>query len=366
MLEPTLWVAFIAGLVSFLSPCFLPLVPAYVSYMSGHMTHTMGSTLAAGASGAAVLRPTLAMRLNTFLHSLAFVGGFAFVFIVIGLLGTVFVQQIGRQNITLVTEIISRLGGVVIIVFGLHFMGALATGLRWLTARQNVIGNPLFSIACAVALGAIILWGFVDILIGLPVLAVTLIWLFVGGAFSSPATFWQRTIDGVLTALYSDTRRQFAADGRRGLGGSALMGVVFSAGWTPCIGPIYGAILTLAVTGQNVGQAGALLTAYSLGLGVPFLLAALLLDGAQGIVRKLQKHVRTIERFAGIMLVVVGVLVASGRLQELSQNFAVQFADLSYRLEECAVQVTQGQIGLGDFFACAGEEAAALDDVPAA
>jgi len=364
--EVSLWVAFIAGLVSFLSPCSLPLVPAYVSYMGGRMTHTVGSAVSLTGSSAAVLRPTLTLRLNTFLHGLAFVAGFSFVFVTIGLLGTAFVQQIGRQNISLVTDIVSRVGGTVIIVFGLHFMGVLPKLLRRLLNAPAVIASPLLSIGFAAAVGVLIVWAFVDILIGLPVLAVFLLWLFIGGAFTRPAPFWTGTIMSILTGLYSDTRHQMAARGGQGLGSSALMGVVFSAGWTPCIGPIYGSILTLAVTGQNVSHAGSLLLAYSIGLGIPFLLAALMLDGAQGMVKKLQKHVQKVAVFAGLMLVMVGFLVASGQLQSLSQNFANEFADLSYQMEECAVRVTQGELNIAGFFGCVNDDADALDSAPAA
>ena len=122
------------------------------------------------------------------------------------------------------------------------------------------------------------------------------------------------------------------------------MGVIFSAGWTPCIGPIYGSILTMAAMGGDVATAGSLLLAYSLGLGIPFVAAAFLLDGAQGILRHLQRHLHKIELVSGAFLVLIGVLVASGRLQDLSQNFATQFADFSYNLEDCVDQAQPGQI----------------------
>lgn len=362
-MEVSFWIAFIAGLVSFLSPCCLPLVPAYISYMGGRMTHTVGATVGL-SGGAAALRPSVTTRLNTFLHGLAFVGGFSFVFVTIGLLGTAFVQQIGRQNISLVTDIISRVGGVLIIFFGLHFMGVLPRLLRWLLTQPRLIGSPLAAIVFVTGAALIIAWAFVDILIAVPIIAVLLLWLFIGGAFVRPQPFWTTTINSILTGLYSDTRRQMTARGGQGLPSSAIMGVIFAAGWTPCLGPIYGSILTLALTGQNVGQAGSLLLAYSLGLGVPFLIAALLLDSTQGFVRKLQRHVHKIEVFAGVMLVVVGILVASGRLQSLSQYFATEFADLSYRMEECAAQISLGEIGLGDFVGCVSEQTTAIDAAP--
>jgi hypothetical protein len=122
------------------------------------------------------------------------------------------------------------------------------------------------------------------------------------------------------------------------------MGVVFSAGWTPCIGPVYGGILTLAWNGGDVGQAGGLLAAYSLGLGVPFLLTALALDRAQVVLRQLQRHMHKIELASGAFLIAIGVLVASGSLQSLSAQFAVgEFALAATNLENQVLTVITGQ-----------------------
>jgi cytochrome c-type biogenesis protein len=112
---------------------------------------------------------------------------------------------------------------------------------------------------------------------------------------------------------------------------------VFAAGWTPCIGPVYGTILTVAAQTGNVNQAVPLLTIYSLGLGVPFLLMTLLLDSAQGLLRRLQRRMHTIELVSGAFLVLIGLLVASNQLQLLSQSLSTQFADVSYNLEESVV-----------------------------
>src|SRR5450432_1630664 len=96
--------ALIAGLVSFLSPCVLPLVPAYIGYMGGRVTNTVAAGTINGSSAA--LTPSVGSRFSTMLHGLAFVGGFTFVFVALGLLGTAFVSEIGRQNINVITGII--------------------------------------------------------------------------------------------------------------------------------------------------------------------------------------------------------------------------------------------------------------------
>jgi cytochrome c-type biogenesis protein len=344
--------ALIAGLVSFLSPCVLPLVPAYIGYMGGRVTNTV----AAQTAGASVITsPTLGSRFSTLLHGLAFVAGFTFVFVAIGLLGTAFASQIGRQNITAVTGIIGRAGGLMIILFGLHFMGVLPSLFKRILSRPQLLRTPLISLAAMAIVCIVLLWIFEDGLLALPLFVLFLLWLFLGGAFTHPEAFWTKAILLAQRALYTDTRRQMIAQGHQSYAGSAMMGVIFSAGWTPCIGPIYGSILTMAALGQDVGTAGILLLAYSLGLGVPFLITAFLLDGAQGFLRSIQRHLHKIELASGTFLVLVGILVASGRLQSLSQNFATQFADFSYNLEECVVRLNRGDITLGDFVGCVNE-----------
>jgi cytochrome c-type biogenesis protein len=344
--------AFIAGLVSFLSPCVLPLVPAYIGYMGGRVTNTV----AAQTGGAGTLAmPTLGSRFSTLLHGVAFVGGFTFVFVAIGLLGTAFASQIGRQNIVLFTNIIGRAGGLLIIFFGLHFMGVLPSLFRRVLELRQVLNSPLIALGAALLVVLALYWVFEDWLFAAPLFVLFALWLVLGGAFTKPETFWVNAINLVQRALYTDTRRQMVAQGHQSYSGSAIMGVVFSAGWTPCIGPIYGAILTMALGGADVANAGFLLLAYSLGLGIPFLFTAFLLDSAQGILRHLQRHLHKIELVSGAFLIVIGVLVASGRLQLLSQNFATQFADFSYNLEECVVKLNRGEIVLGEFVGCVNE-----------
>ena len=362
-MEVSYWLAFIAGLVSFLSPCVLPLVPAYIGYMGGRVTHTVA---AQAGGGQVLLRPSVGARFSTLLHGLAFVAGFTFVFVVFGLLTTAFIRQIGGSNIALVRDIIGRVGGLLIIFFGLHFMGVIPALANRLLANTKLISNVLFSLGVALVVALVILWAFVDWLIGLPIAAVVVLWMFLSGAFNTPEAFWTKTITAMQRALYADTRRQMVASGQQSYSSSVIMGVVFSAGWTPCIGPIYGSILTMAAGGGDVGQAGSLLLAYSLGLGIPFLLTALLLDGAQGILRRLQRSLRTIELVSGSFLVLIGVLVASGQLQSLSQNFANQFADFSYDLEQCAERVARGELSLGQFLPCVNGELAEPAETAAA
>lgn len=360
---------FLVGLVSFLSPCVLPLVPAYISYMGGRMTYTVSAQvdIVANAGGTAKLRRTTAMRLSTFIHGLAFVAGFTFVFVTLTILATAFIQQIG--NTRTVEGIIGRVGGIIIIFLGLHFMGAFLVLFTWLRKREAIIKNPIFSSIMALFFTGIIVWGFTGAIIpfgddriplwtlAISAVLLAILWTFfvAGGAFKTPASFWNKFMNTIEVALYADTRRQIAAAGTHGLGGSALLGVVFAAGWSPCIGPTLGAAMTLA-SQQDIGTATILITAYSLGLGIPFLITALMLDSAQGILRRLNKHMHKIKIISGAILVMIGVLVASGQLQQLSARLSSNLGGFAYTFDECAFAVQQGEIGGDQFNRCLSGE----------
>jgi cytochrome c-type biogenesis protein len=348
--------AFLAGLLSFISPCVLPLVPAYIGYMGGRLSNTVAARAAVADKGVALPRTTFAQRFVTLLHGLAFVAGFTFIFIVLGLLATAFVFQVGRQNLSFIETLISRVGGLFVIFFGLHFMGLWQRLFSFLLARPRLIGNPLLSIAFALLGGVVIAWALMDALLILPVLVVFLLWLVINNAFTNPAQFWTNFIGGIQRALYSEVRMQMTARGNQSFASSALMGVVFAAGWTPCIGPVYGAVLTMAANGGDVGEAGVLLGAYSLGLGLPFLLTALALDSVQGFLKRIQRRMHTVELATGALLVFIGVLVASGQLQQLSATFANQFTDVSVRVEECGIGFANGEISFSELGPCLSGE----------
>ncbi|MGJ3238516.1 MAG: cytochrome c biogenesis protein CcdA [Anaerolineae bacterium] len=416
MQEVTLGIALIAGLLSFLSPCVLPLVPAYVSYMGGRAVHQVALT----SNGQTKQKRSMLSRVAIMTHGLAFILGFTFVFVTLGIATTAFVQYVGASA-AVVTEIIARLGGVIIIFFGLHFMGALRTFFAWLRKNPDylkrfptlllliglltiialwfvsqwvltatvasltvrllalailliILGvlyvkGPLGALGRVVyqqrdALGglpttlivtvlgtALIIWGFVDLIVAVPVVAVLFLLLFLGRAFDQPQDFWLALLTKLETVLYADTRAEINPTGSSSLSGSFLMGVTFSAGWTPCIGPIYGAILQLGLQGE-IFAAAPLLLMYSLGLGIPFFITAALLDSAQGLLRRLQRYMGKIELFTGFLLIFVGLLVASGQLQSLSQNLSPEQTEFSINIEECGTSVAQGHLTFGQFNDC--------------
>jgi len=224
----TLWLAFVAGLASFLSPCVFSLVPAYVGYLGGR---------AAGGEA------DEENRWVTFSHGVAFVLGFSVVFVFLGIAASAFGGLLYG-----IREWLAKIGGVVVIVFGLHMIG--------------VFRIPL---------------------------------------------------------LEYDTRRQEMPDRNKGYIASALMGVFFSAGWSPCVGPVLGAILTLAINGGSIAQGAALLTAYSAGLAIPFLVAALGISWVSVILRKYNKVMRYTEIAMGVILVIVGVMLLSGTFELIAR-----------------------------------------------
>jgi len=235
-----LGIAALAGLLSFLSPCVLALVPAYVGYLGGRSLGTSSSELN--------------NRWATFLHGLAFVLGFSLVFVVggaaLGGLGALI------SDLT-VKRWIARIGGIVVIIFGLHTMG--------------VINIPI---------------------------------------------------------LDYDIRRQVQLNVRLSYLSSGLMGVFFSAGWAPCIGPVLGTILNLALFSGQIAKGVILLSAYSIGMAIPFLLAAL---GIGQVTMLFRRHHRTIHYLSvatGILLVVVGVMLLIGTLERLAR-FAPLIPSLS-------------------------------------
>jgi cytochrome c-type biogenesis protein len=237
----TLAVAFAAGLVSFASPCCLPMVPVYVGFIVGSETST------ARRARSAALR-----------QSLAFVLGFTVVFVAlwasIGLVGYAL-----RDHVSLLRQV----GGAILVVMGLHVAG----------------------------------------LISLPVLSRQ------AGAGANMGRLLRRRPDG--TVIEQPPR----------VGRSVLFGVVFAAGWTPCIGPILSGIIGLASLRSDVAQGTVLLLAYALGLGIPFVLVALGADSLRQRLRWFARHDAAVSVVTGSMLVVVGFLMMTNLLVRLSQFF---------------------------------------------
>ncbi|MFQ5942599.1 MAG: cytochrome c biogenesis CcdA family protein [Anaerolineales bacterium] len=232
----TVGLALLAGLASFLSPCVLALVPAYVGYLGGRSVTPQGVVVE--------------NRWITFSHGVAFVVGFSLVFVLLGAAASAIGALLFDARVWL-----ARIGGIVVIIFGLHTIG--------------IINLP-----------------FLDY----------------------------------------DTRRAHSPNPGGGYGASALMGVFFSAGWAPCVGPVLGAVLTLSLTSAALSQGVILLTAYSIGLAIPFLIAALGVGRVAELMRNHGRAVRLISMGTGVILIVVGVMLLTGTLEALARfGFFVDF-----------------------------------------
>ncbi len=225
-LWPSMAVALLAGGLSFLSPCVLPIVPPYLAYMSGLSM----ADLREGRG-----------RLRLMLPALFFVLGLSTVFLILGFaasaLGVLFLQY---------QEALTKVSGLFVIVLGLHFLGIFRIPLLDREARLE------------------------------------------------------------------------AGDHGGSAVGAYLLGLAFAFGWTPCIGPQLGAILSLAAGEGNVTRGTILLAVYAFGLGLPFLLAALFIQRAMGLMTAIKPHMRLIERLMGALLLAVGVALVTGALSALS------------------------------------------------
>lgn len=224
--------ALVAGFISFVSPCVLPVVPAYLSFVSGMSIDEIRT------SGVDASR-----RRQVLLNCLAFVAGFSVVFIALGASASA-VGVFLRQHM----GILAKVAGVVIVLFGLNTLGLIR--IPFLNYEKRFHQNRKAS----------------------------------------------------------------------GLAGSFVVGLAFAFGWTPCIGPILGAILGMASTQERVGEGMVLLTAYSLGLGIPFLLAGLSVDRFFQLSSQVKKRFRVVEIVSGILLIAIGVMIFFNLLGWLSSG----------------------------------------------
>jgi cytochrome c-type biogenesis protein len=227
-------VAFAAGLLSFLSPCVLPLVPSYIGFLTGMTLPEMGGR-----------------RRTALLHALCFTAGFSLVFILLGASATALGRALNYYQLWL-----QRLGGVLIIAFGLVCLGVFKVGALTREHRVQLEHKPV----------------------------------------------------GYL--------------------GSGLVGMAFAAGWTPCIGPVLGAILGLAATSVDLTRGMLLLAFYSAGLAVPFLIAAVAVESFLDWFQRFRRFLPWVMRLSGALLVFVGFLLLTGEFTRLAgwlQGFTPEF-----------------------------------------
>jgi len=293
-LAPALFVALMAGMVSFLSPCVLPIVPPYIAYMSGMSIAEAGSA-----------------RHRAILPALFFVLGLSTVFLFLGFTAS----WIGQAFLTN-QVLLAQIAGVVIYVFGLHFIGLKRAPLVFALVLDGLV---LIYALTALTLGepvlAASLTRFKSILAELVVLLLVSL-----GAVQLPFN----------RIPFLDYEARFDAGDRGGSAfGAYLLGLAFAFGWTPCIGPLLGAILSLAASEASLARGTALLGVYALGLGLPFVLFAAFLDRAQRQMLALKRHMGLIEKIMGGLLVVVGLALLTGAFTAFSWWLLESFPGLA-------------------------------------
>lgn len=228
------WIAFTAGILSFASPCVLPLIPSYLTYITGLSFKQLETE-----------HPGARVRLTIILHSLCFILGFSVVFVLLGAIAGIAsskFQLFLREGL----EWLEVLGGLLIFLFGVHMTGLFHFGVLLGEKRVQLHKKPS---------------GFI---------------------------------------------------------GTFVVGIAFAAGWTPCIGPILASILMVAATSGQVGEGIGLLSVYSLGLGVPFLLSGLLFHQFLIAFNRFRKYIRLVEIFTGVMLMAVGIMLMFSLMGKLT------------------------------------------------
>jgi len=269
--------AFLAGLVSFLSPCVLPLVPGYISMLSG--------------IGMEQLRKGEMPRSGLFASSLAFVCGFSVVFISFGASASA-VGSFLRQNRALLAPI----AGALILLFGLHLVGLLIK----LSYRVGITLGILFA-----ALGIICLVRHAPLFLNFG--ASHFFSLAIIGFFGPALARW----------LNRDVHLRNSVK-QPGIWSGFFLGFAFAFGWTPCIGPILATVLALAATSDTIARGVLLLAVYSAGLAIPFLLTALGISQFMVFYKNFRKYLHVVEVFSGVLLLFVGGLVFLNKLTWLS------------------------------------------------
>jgi cytochrome c-type biogenesis protein len=276
MTDVSLAGAFLAGLVSFLSPCVLPLVPGYISMLSG--------------IGMEQLRQGQPPRGGLFASALAFVLGFSAVFISFGASASA-VGAFLREH----RGALAPIAGALILLFGLHLLGLLTK----LTIRVGIVLGVVLALLGVTSLvrGA----SFLD-LGAVHFLSLSLI-----GFFGPAMTRW----------LNRDVHLRSGGT-QPGMWSGFLLGFAFAFGWTPCIGPILATVLALAAASDTIARGVLLLAVYSAGLAVPFLLTALGIGRFLRFYQRFRKHLHAVELFSGALLLFVGSLVFVNRLTWLA------------------------------------------------
>ncbi|HEV2489338.1 MAG TPA: cytochrome c biogenesis protein CcdA [Candidatus Acidoferrales bacterium] len=280
-MEVTAFTALLAGLVSFLSPCVLPLVPGYVSMLSGF--------------GVEQLQQGKGPRGELIRSSLAFIVGFSIVFMSFGASASAVGTFLLRNK-----SLLAPVAGALVLLFGLHLIG-------WLGKISIRAGAVVGAILVLAGIGMRYL-SRLDFSSVHPIHLISIALIFLFGP-------------GMTRWLNRDIHFRNLG-GQPGMVSGFLMGFAFAFGWTPCIGPILGSVLALAATQDTVARGIFLLAAYSAGLALPFLLTAIGIGQFLNFYQRFRRHIHMVEVFSGILLLAIGGLIFMNRLTWLSGKLA--------------------------------------------
>jgi cytochrome c-type biogenesis protein len=287
-LQVSILAAFVAGLISFLSPCVLPLVPGYISMLSG--------------IGVEQLRRGEKPRGSLIASSFAFVMGFSVVFVAFGASASA-VGQFLLQN----KNLLAPFAGAIIVLFGLHLIGVLGK----IPVRAGMVVGALL------ALAGLLIWmrmgDDAPRFFG-PAQLISVSLIFLAGPM---LTRWLNR-DMHFRNLGGQTKQEIEAGPFAGVLSGFLLGFAFAFGWTPCIGPILAGVLAMAATSETISRGVFMLAVYSAGLAIPFLLTALGINQFLGFYQRFRRHLHAVEVGSGVLLLAVGCLIFVNRLTLLS------------------------------------------------
>ncbi len=273
----SLAIAFIAGLISFLSPCILPIIPGYIAYISG--------------LSASSLQEKREFNLSILFSALAFVLGFSLIFTLMGA-GSTFIGNFLFEY----KRIISQIAGILIVVLGFHFTGIFQNKhIKEILLAISIVGLIIY-IALSVSAGDFIKYWFI-----LALIVLLNIFYF----------------SGVYKILYQQKNIELK-NKPLGVFGAFFIGMAFALGWSPCIGPILSAILMYASQQENVREGMLLLFSYSMGLGIPFIITAVAINLFFKFFRFISKYFLFIEIAGGVLLIFIGILLMFDKLLMLS------------------------------------------------
>ncbi len=279
-IDVSIFGVFVAGIVSFLSPCVLPLVPGYVSMLSGVGVEQLKE--GQGSTG------------KLLSSAFAFVIGFSTVFITFGASASAVGSFLLKNK-----NLLAPIAGALIILFGLHLIG-------WLVKISIRLGLVAGVLLIAAGLLLMLRTGSDYVLRPIQFYAAALIFL-----LGPSMTRW----------LNRDIHlRNVGGGSQPGIVSGFLLGFAFAFGWTPCIGPILASVLAVAATKETVGQGVLLLACYSAGLAIPFLITAVGIGRFLKFYQRFRRHLHTVEVFSGVLLLFVGALIFVNRLTWLSQH----------------------------------------------